>query len=71
MWYIVCRNVGNNQFAWLPGSGLQRLLHLKAHNNPNLRRFHPPDVLPRIQVLHRVQCTVYSGTEQSVLVQRM
>lgn len=57
MWYIVCRNVGNNQFAWLPGSGLQRLLHLKAHNNPNLRRFHPPDVLPRIQVLHRVQYT--------------
>ncbi|XP_022823903.1 lutropin-choriogonadotropic hormone receptor-like [Spodoptera litura] len=43
-------NVGNNQFSWLPGSGLQRLLHLKAHNNPNLRRFHPPDVLPRIQV---------------------
>ncbi|CAH1634962.1 unnamed protein product [Spodoptera littoralis] len=44
-------NVGNNQFSWLPGSGLQRLLHLKAHNNPNLRRFHPPDVLPRIQTL--------------------
>lgn len=46
-----CRNVGNNRFPWLPGAGLQRLLHLKAHNNPNLRHFHPPDVLPRIQVL--------------------
>nr|XP_037877287.1 follicle-stimulating hormone receptor isoform X2 [Bombyx mori] len=44
-------NVGNNIFPWLPASGLQRLLHLKAHNNPNLRHFHPPDVFPRIQTL--------------------
>ncbi|KAJ8729091.1 hypothetical protein PYW07_006787 [Mythimna separata] len=44
-------NVGNNVFPWLPGAGLQRLLHLKAHNNPNLRHFHPPEMLPRIQTL--------------------
>ncbi|XP_050672848.1 lutropin-choriogonadotropic hormone receptor isoform X2 [Leptidea sinapis] len=44
-------NVGNNVFPSLPASGLQRLLHLKAHNNPNLRRFHPPELFPRIQSL--------------------
>ncbi|CAG5029236.1 unnamed protein product [Parnassius apollo] len=44
-------NVGNNLFPRLPASGLQRLLHLKAHNNPNLRRFHPPELFPRIQTL--------------------
>lgn len=47
---ITFRNVGNNIFPVLPASGLQRLLHLKAHNNPALRRFHPPEVFPRIQV---------------------
>lgn len=45
-----CRNVGNNVFSSLPAAGLQRLLHLKAHNNPNLRHFHPPELFPRIQV---------------------
>ncbi|XP_053616142.1 lutropin-choriogonadotropic hormone receptor [Plodia interpunctella] len=44
-------NVGNNQFPWLPASGLQKLLHLKAHNNPHLRHFHPPELFPRIQTL--------------------
>ncbi|KPJ01345.1 Lutropin-choriogonadotropic hormone receptor [Papilio xuthus] len=44
-------NVGNNVFPWLPAGGLRRLLHLKAHNNPNLRRFHPPELFPRIQTL--------------------
>ncbi|XP_045530055.1 lutropin-choriogonadotropic hormone receptor isoform X1 [Pieris brassicae] len=44
-------NVGNNVFPSLPASGLQKLLHLKAHNNPNLRRFHPPELFPRIQTL--------------------
>ncbi|OWR52600.1 putative leucine-rich transmembrane protein [Danaus plexippus plexippus] len=44
-------NVGNNRFPVLPASGLQRLLHLKAHNNPALRRFHPPEAFPRIQTL--------------------
>lgn len=37
-------------FEALPAGGLQRLLHLKAHNNPNLRHFHPPALFPRIQV---------------------
>ncbi|CAB3242142.1 unnamed protein product [Arctia plantaginis] len=44
-------NVGNNVFGWLPAAGLQRLLHLKAHNNPHLRHFHPPETFPRIQTL--------------------
>ncbi|KAJ0172848.1 hypothetical protein K1T71_011987 [Dendrolimus kikuchii] len=44
-------NVGNNMFPVLPAAGLQRLLHLKAHNNPNLRHFHPPELFPRIQTL--------------------
>ncbi|KAL0829498.1 hypothetical protein ABMA28_003019 [Loxostege sticticalis] len=44
-------NVGNNVFPWLPASGLQRLLHLKAHNNPHLRSFHPPELFPRVQTL--------------------
>ncbi|CAK1542778.1 unnamed protein product [Leptosia nina] len=44
-------NVGNNMFPSLPASGLQQLLHLKAHNNPHLRRFHPPELFPRIQTL--------------------
>ncbi|KAI5631992.1 leucine rich repeat domain-containing protein [Phthorimaea operculella] len=43
-------NVGENQFPWLPSAGLQRLRHLKAHNNPNLRQFHPPEALPSIEV---------------------
>lgn len=60
----VARNVGNNVFPWLPASGLQRLLHLKAHNNPNLRHFHPPELFPRIQVTSRLshhtqQCYYY------------
>ncbi|XP_037303631.1 follicle-stimulating hormone receptor isoform X2 [Manduca sexta] len=44
-------NLGNNVFPWLPASGLQRLLHLKAHNNLHLRHFHPPELFPRIQTL--------------------
>ncbi|XP_049878273.1 lutropin-choriogonadotropic hormone receptor-like [Pectinophora gossypiella] len=44
-------NVGENQLAWLPAGGLQRLRHLKAHNNPALRRFHPPELFPRIETL--------------------
>ncbi|KAL4718806.1 hypothetical protein ACJJTC_004959 [Scirpophaga incertulas] len=44
-------NLGNNVFPWLPAGGLQHLLHLKVHNNPLLRHFHPPDLFPRIQTL--------------------
>ncbi|KAJ2945059.1 hypothetical protein O0L34_g9117 [Tuta absoluta] len=44
-------NVGENLFPWLPAAGLQRLRHLKAHNNPNLRQFHPPEALPSIETL--------------------
>lgn len=45
------RNLGNNVFPHLPSAGLERLLHLKTFNNPNLREFPPPEDFPRIQTL--------------------
>uniref|UniRef100_A0A182J9B6 G-protein coupled receptors family 1 profile domain-containing protein n=1 Tax=Anopheles atroparvus TaxID=41427 RepID=A0A182J9B6_ANOAO len=44
-------NLGNNLFPQLPTVGLERLLHLKTFNNPNLREFPPPVSFPRIQTL--------------------
>ncbi|XP_049826090.1 lutropin-choriogonadotropic hormone receptor isoform X2 [Aethina tumida] len=44
-------NLGNNVFSHLPSAGLERLLHLKTFNNPNLREFPPPEDFPRIQTL--------------------
>ncbi|VEN40464.1 unnamed protein product [Callosobruchus maculatus] len=44
-------NLGNNVFPHLPSAGLERLLHLKTFNNPNLREFPPPEDFPRIQTL--------------------
>ncbi|KAJ8941631.1 hypothetical protein NQ318_010657, partial [Aromia moschata] len=44
-------NLGNNIFPHLPSAGLEKLLHLKTFNNPNLREFPPPDDFPRIQTL--------------------
>ncbi|XP_060531004.1 thyrotropin receptor isoform X2 [Cylas formicarius] len=44
-------NLGNNVFPQLPSGGLERLLHLKTFNNPNLREFPPPEDFPRIQSL--------------------
>ncbi|KAL1506862.1 hypothetical protein ABEB36_006145 [Hypothenemus hampei] len=44
-------NLGNNLFPHLPTSGLEKLLHLKTFNNPNLREFPPPEDFPRIQTL--------------------
>uniref|UniRef100_A0A1I8PLD6 G-protein coupled receptors family 1 profile domain-containing protein n=1 Tax=Stomoxys calcitrans TaxID=35570 RepID=A0A1I8PLD6_STOCA len=44
-------NLGNNIFPELPSNGLQRLLHLKTHNNPKLRDFPSPETFPRIQTL--------------------
>lgn len=38
-------------FPHLPSAGLERLLHLKTFNNPNLREFPPPEEFPRIQTL--------------------
>jgi leucine-rich repeat-containing G protein-coupled receptor 6 len=45
------RNLGNNLFPVLPPRGLDRLLHLKTFNNPNLREFPSPEHFPRIQSL--------------------
>ncbi|XP_063239616.1 leucine-rich repeat-containing G-protein coupled receptor 5 [Bacillus rossius redtenbacheri] len=44
-------NLGNNLFPSLPPAGLDRLLHVKTFNNPNLREFPPPESFPRIQSL--------------------
>ncbi|KDR23756.1 Lutropin-choriogonadotropic hormone receptor [Zootermopsis nevadensis] len=44
-------NLGNNLFPVLPPRGLDRLLHLKTFNNPNLRDFPSPEHFPRIQSL--------------------
>ncbi|XP_026684624.1 leucine-rich repeat-containing G-protein coupled receptor 6-like [Diaphorina citri] len=44
-------NLGNNLFPTLPTRGLERLLHLKTFNNPNLREFPEPENFPRIQTL--------------------
>ncbi|KAH1026389.1 hypothetical protein HUJ05_000063 [Dendroctonus ponderosae] len=44
-------NLGNNVFPHLPSAGLEKLLHLKTFNNPNLREFPPPEDFPRIQTL--------------------
>ncbi|KAK9875696.1 hypothetical protein WA026_009493 [Henosepilachna vigintioctopunctata] len=44
-------NLGNNVFPHLPSAGLERLLHLKTFNNPQLKEFPPPDEFPRIQTL--------------------
>lgn len=54
MFRVVCpdrRNVGKNVFEQLPTKGLERLLHLKTFNNPNLRQFPSPEHFPRIQSL--------------------
>lgn len=44
-------NLGNNLFPGLPPAGLERLLHLKTFNNPNLREFPSPGHFPRVQTL--------------------
>ncbi|XP_044736880.1 lutropin-choriogonadotropic hormone receptor [Chrysoperla carnea] len=44
-------NLGQNKFPRLPFLGLDRLLHLKTFNNPNLREFPSPELFPRIQTL--------------------
>lgn len=51
MMILFSRNLGNNIFPHLPTAGLEKLLHLKTFNNPNLREFPPPEEFPRIQTL--------------------
>lgn len=48
---FVRSNLGNNLFPGLPPAGLERLLHLKTFNNPNLRDFPAPGHFPRVQTL--------------------
>ena len=35
----------------MPSVGLENVLHLKVHNNPNLREFPTPAAFPRVQTL--------------------
>ncbi|CAL8129087.1 unnamed protein product [Orchesella dallaii] len=44
-------NLGNNLFADLPPAGLERVVQLKAFNNPNLREFPGPEYFPSVRRL--------------------
>ena len=44
-------NVGVNDFADFPTEGLQSLIHIKAHNNPNLQDFPSCTRFPRVKTL--------------------
>ena len=45
------RNFGHNLFPLFPSVGLENALHVKVHNNPNLREFPGPVSFPRVQSL--------------------
>lgn len=45
------RNFGHNQFPVFPSIGLENALHIKVHNNPNLREFPSPAAFPRVKTL--------------------
>ena len=45
------RNLGVNQFPDFPSRGLDNVLHLKAHNNPNLKDFPGAARFPRVRSL--------------------
>lgn len=60
--FSVFRNLGNNIFPNLPKKGLNRILHLKTFNNPNLREFPAPETFPRIQV-----CTIFHSLLSSYI----
>ena len=48
---LIRRNLGVNLFADFPSRGLANVLHLKAHNNPNLRDFPGAARFPRVRSL--------------------
>lgn len=39
VWIYLFRNLGENTFSKFPTKGLQNIVHLKTHNNPNLVEF--------------------------------
>ena len=43
--------MGHNRVATFPSVGLENALHIKVHNNPNLREFPMPAAFPRVQTL--------------------
>lgn len=45
------RNLGHNHFPAFPPVGLENVLHIKVHNNPNLREFPTPASFPRVKTL--------------------
>ncbi|XP_046655877.1 leucine-rich repeat-containing G-protein coupled receptor 5-like isoform X1 [Daphnia pulicaria] len=44
-------NLGHNGFPVFPSVGLENALHIKVHNNPNLREFPLPASFPRVKTL--------------------
>ena len=44
-------NLGHNGFPIFPSVGLENALHIKVHNNPNLREFPLPSSFPRVKTL--------------------
>ena len=44
-------NVGVNDFSEFPSQGLQSLVHIKAHNNPNLQDFPSCTRFPKVKTL--------------------
>lgn len=44
-------NLGHNGFPVFPSTGLENVLHIKVHNNPNLREFPSPSSFPRVKTL--------------------
>lgn len=51
IWSVSSRNLGHNGFPVFPSTGLENVLHIKVHNNPNLREFPSPSSFPRVKTL--------------------
>jgi leucine-rich repeat-containing G protein-coupled receptor 6 len=51
IWGLIGRNLGHNGFPVFPSVGLENALHIKVHNNPNLREFPLPSSFPRVKTL--------------------
>lgn len=62
---IFFRNLHDNLFPTLPPAGLDRLLDLKTHNNPNLKEFPGPEHFPsvrRLYLSYAYHCCQFMGS---------